>query len=505
MGKSMIKIGKNIQEGKETKANWTFDDVVAALRFIAVPIEIPISSFSIDSREIIPGQAFIALRGEKRNGHDFLSQAYENGAVMSLVEEGDLPALKGKSFLCVKNTHEALMDLAQYARGRTGATIVGVSGSLGKTTVKSWIAHLLSNKDTTISTLKNFNGHIGLPLSMTGLGTDTRFGVFEIGIDQPGTMQSLATLCNPHVAVLTPLAQAHIENFKSMESLAHEKAMLFSGLCPNGIVVVDQKSCQSFPILEHLAKEYGAINLVTVGFEEGATVRILDRKEIFSTRGTHVKINFGNLYLEYELCARGDHFILDSAMALAAAVSAAYEGDFESIIKDKKQEIQDIFLPYMNNLEVLPGRGQIFSVCLDGGRKITVIDDAYNANLSSMLSGLESLVSMPGNRRIAVVGDMLSLGHHTENAHKKLFEAFALQENIDKVYAVGHFVQSYFSILSSHKRGEITSNVEDLEQILKRDLQDGDVIWIKASNAIGLHQISENFRKISCYNSEIAA
>ncbi|MDR1907437.1 MAG: Mur ligase domain-containing protein, partial [Holosporales bacterium] len=164
------------EESEEACDNaWTFDDVVSALRFIAVPTNIPITGFSIDSRTIIPGQAFIALKGERVDGHDFVSQAYERGAAMAIVQDPDLPSLSARSYLCVPNTKTALMDLAQYARARTCATVVGVSGSVGKTTVRTWIAELLSSAGDTVSTQRNFNGQIGLPLSMTQLGPQTNF------------------------------------------------------------------------------------------------------------------------------------------------------------------------------------------------------------------------------------------------------------------------------------------------------------------------------------------
>ncbi|MDR2464463.1 MAG: UDP-N-acetylmuramoyl-tripeptide--D-alanyl-D-alanine ligase [Holosporales bacterium] len=476
-----------------TETKWTFDNVINALRLIAVPTNIPITGFSIDSREIMQGQVFIALKGKRVDGHDYIEQAFMNGAVMAIVSQPDLQSLNGRSYICVPDTKFALMNLAQYARGRTYATIVGISGSVGKTTVRHWIATLLSIADDTVSTKRNFNGQIGLPLSMTELGENTDFGIFEIGIDAPDTMLPLATLCSPHVAVLTPIAKAHLANFDSIDALASEKALLFSGLSHNGIVVADCKSCKLFPVIQLLAKEYGAIDIVTVGFDEDAMVRIIKSEENLENCITHVVVNIAGVVVEYSIPIFGSHFVLDSAIALASAISASYKGTFASIISEHADEIKNIFIPLMNTLALLEGRGQSFSISLSSGGQVTIIDDAYNANIASMLAGIESLIKHPGKRRIAVIGDMLDLGGESHFLHEQLFSAL---DCVDCVYAVGEVVRPFFSTLPKQKQCTWAATVAEIEPQLIKDFTDGDVVWIKSSHNVGLNKLVEKLRRL---------
>ncbi|GHS91159.1 UDP-N-acetylmuramoyl-tripeptide--D-alanyl-D-alanine ligase [Alphaproteobacteria bacterium] len=489
---------ENETESREEKkdvlcSGWSFDKIIDALRFIAAPTEIPITGFAIDSRDVKPGEVFVAFKGARVDGHDFLEQAYQKGAALALVEHMDLPALKGRSFLKVDHTGKALMELAQYARENTRATVVCVAGSVGKTTVRAWITHLLSAVGPTVSAQKNFNSQIGLPLSLTALQRDATFGVFEIGIDKSGVMQSLATLCNPHVAVLTSIDKAHYAGFSSLDSLAQEKAMLFSGLCPNGIAVVNQESCEKFPFIQHIAKEYGAVDVVTVGYKAGATVRIVEAKEDFEKGTTTVTLDFAGKRLEYPLHLLGDHWVLDSALALAAAVCASFEeNSLKDIVSKKEEDFRNIFLPQMPCLEALEGRGIIIPLCIKG-RHITLIDDTYNANLASMKAGLNALLKQKATRHIAVVGDMMELGAISEAEHAELFELLR-QSNVAKVYAVGEHVKAPWESLPPEKKGAFADSVQSLGLKLEDDLQDGDAIWSKASRVVGLSGLTEYFK-----------
>jgi UDP-N-acetylmuramoyl-tripeptide--D-alanyl-D-alanine ligase len=478
---------------------WTFDDIVHALRFFSVPTNIPVSGFSIDSRDVAPGEAFIALKGESFDGHDFLAQAYERGAVLAIVQH-DVPALDGRSYLRVKDTELALLDLAQYARAKTSATIVGVSGSVGKTTVRTWVAELLSTAGSTVSSKKNFNGKIGLPLSMTALTSQTNFGIFEIGIDSPGAMQPLATLCRPHVAIITPLAHAHMKNFNSMDLLAHEKALICSGLCLDGLLIVDLDSSNYFPGMTHLAKEYGAIDVVSVGDKPEASVRIVNVKTVPSdTRHkvpgsgmTHVTLESKGVSFEFSIAAVGRHAVLNSALAFTGAVGAAFEGTWTDIISEHASDIRNVFLPCMGRLQLLPGRGKIFQCDLSPSRKITIVDDSYNANLTSMLSGLESFELLLGSRKIAVIGDMLELGDFSEQSHIQLFDAIS-SSSVDKVFCIGDLCAAAFSRLPLAKQGCIVGSISELDHTLRDFLVDGDAVWIKASHTVGLHEIAQSF------------
>lgn len=498
---------KTVHSVEETSTStWSFDDVIAALHFVAVPTNIPLAGFSIDSRTLQPGQVFVALKGENADGHDFLQQAYDKGATLALVEKSDLPVLDGRSYLCVASTQQALVDLAAYSRARSKATVTAVSGSVGKTTVRSWIASMLGHLGTTSSTIKNFNGQVGLPFSMLRLRPEDRFGVFEIGADAPGVILALSRLCQPHVAVLTPVGSAHLETFGSPENIAHEKAQLFAGLVPGGKIVCDEGSCRRYPEILALARASEAVNIVTVGFEEGASLRILD---VHSHAGkTEVRVKWQNEVLSYTLGASGKAFVLDSALALAGVVCTQFEGPVEHILEEHLTEIQHKILPLTSLWGALPGRGRVFQVHWPEGATVTVVDDAYNANPESMLAGLEAFESMViphGGRKIAIIGDMLALGDQSEKAHDGLFERLA-NSSIDKVYAVGPLSEkAYQTHIPSTKKGTWSPTVEHLPEALERDLRRGDALWLKASHAIGLESVVDMLWQRRTESSELAA
>lgn len=485
-----MRTDKTLPEIKLAEAPWTFTDVVQALRFIALPVETPIAGFSIDSRTIAPGEAFIALRGEHSDGHDFLTAAFARGASLAIVEQGDLPALEGQSYLTVPDTRAALLDLAQYARARSSATIIGISGSVGKTTVRAWTQQLLEACGSTVASKRNFNGEIGLPLSLTQLTSTSKFGVFEIGIDRPGSMQHLATLCSPHVAVLAPVHLAHIENFNSAEALAAEKALLFSGLAHGGIAIVDHESYCAHPVIGHLAQEYGASDVLTVGSQEAADAWVISSTP--KNGKTEVQASLAGVSVHYTISAAGGHLVYDSLLALITCLCSLYDESFVDIMQTHWNDVGGSLLSLMPSLEPLEGRGAIYEANLPGARHITLIDDSYNANLTSMLSGMQILGShTQAPRRIAVVGEMYELGAWTAGHHEQVFAALEASSAIDCVYAVGEHCRSGFDHLSVRKRGVWSANVEGILQPLLDDLRNGDVVWVKGSNAVRLKAVCE--------------
>lgn len=509
---------QTFQPSEIIKAKWTFDDVINALGFIALPTHRPVAGFALDSRNVQPGQIFLALKGERQDGHDYVTQAFEKGAFAAIVERGDLPALEGKSFLRVEDAQEALNRLGRYARERSGATVVAISGSVGKTTVRLWTAQLLAALGDVATNPHNYNGQIGLPLSLTELGEETAFGVFEVGIDQPGTMATLSKLCRPHVAVLTPIAAAHIENFASLKELAQEKAQLCVGLEPHGVLVVDQASLLAFPCIREVAEAQSVEEIVSVGFEPGATVRILSMEAIPEEDVTSVELDLAGLPVRYELNLRGRAAVLDSALALAATLVAAYEGKLKEIVQTKKEELSSMFLSRMLCLKLAPGRGATTIIRTTDGRKITLIDDAYNANPASMLAGIERLSATPALRHVAVLGDMLALGEKSDAAHDALFRALAkkapgsrtnlkgMQEKveeaelrrsaIDKVYVVGEACKRAYRLLEPRQRGGYAETVEALVPLLQDGLRSGDVVWIKGSHDTGLCRVAALLRNL---------
>lgn len=485
----------------ERENNWTFDDIISALGFIAAPIKTPINGFSIDSRTISNSQVFVAIKGKNFDGHDFIEEAFKNGAALCIVQREDSPALKGKSYLCVEDTKEALKKIASYARDRAVATIVAVSGSVGKTTVRTWTESILRNFGKTLGTKKNFNGEIGLPLSLVRLDENTKFGVFEVGIDSKGSMKKLSAICKPNVAILTRVSKAHIGNFASLEELAREKALLFSGLCEGGVAVIDSTCHETFDIVKKIAEEFKQKNsfseIVTVGFadENGNSqdnAYIIDIEENVYDQETSIKARLGNKEVTYKINALGQHMALNSLLAIVSAVCSLYDKSFSDIIDENWEQYSESLLNTVKKFETLPGRGKINYLKVKE-RNITLIDDSYNANLSSMKAGLSVLTSFKeSNRRVAIIGDMLELGESEANDQKEVFD-FINESNIDQVFAIGKTIGKYYEKLNDDKKGGCAEDVSEILETIFEDLEDDDVILVKASNSVGLNKIVDHF------------
>ncbi|MDR3285740.1 MAG: UDP-N-acetylmuramoyl-tripeptide--D-alanyl-D-alanine ligase [Holosporales bacterium] len=488
---------------------WTVNDIVSALNFFSIPYDAQISGFSIDSRTIQKGECFVAIKGENFDGHDFIEESFKKGASLCIVENSDLPFLKKYNHLVVDDTQKALSDLALYTRNNTEATIIGISGSVGKTTVRTWVSEILSLVGETVSSKKNYNGRIGLPLSMLSLKKDSQFGVFEIGIDRQGTMQHFAKICQPNVAVITAIAPSHIEFFNSIDSLAAEKADLLSGLCSGGAAVINHEIFKKFPIFQQKIKEWYSENGVnnyldipTVGVTSEATAYIVSANSDFQKGQTKIYAKLAGVDVCYTIHAIGNSKILNSLIALVTAITSLYNENFGVIMREKWNNISDSLLKGMENLRVLPGRGRLFNVCIKNCQEVTIIDDSYNANPTSMKAGIEDLCSyISAKRRIAVIGGMLELGNISEKEH---FYIFNLLNNtkVDKVYAVGDLTKSGFETLSSSKKGAWTKSPDEMSKILKDEIKSKDIILIKGSFSMKLWKIVKKFEN-SCISQPI--
>ena len=484
-------------------SDWTFNDVVSALQFFSDPIDLPITGFSIDSRTTKPGDCFIAIRGKNNNGHDYIEEAFNNGAYLCVVDDPELPSLKNRSYLVVEDTKKALMDISQYIRCNTLATIVGVSGSVGKTTVRSWIANILEDFGATVQSQKNYNGEIGLPLSMTSLKKDSKFGVLEIGIDKKNSMQNLSMLCRPHVAVITPITYSHFEFFDSIEEIADEKAMLFSGLCSGGVAIIDKVSSDRFPVLQHLAKEYGASDVITVGFDKTSTAYIESHSYNKKDNTTVVNAVISGVLITYSIPVFGDHMIINSLMSLVSAVCSLFDDSLEVIMKEKWSSISDLIVNKMSKLEQLTGRGELLDISLSDGRNFVLIDDSYNANPLSLMSGLESFSNYKGyNNKVAIIGSMLELGSVSKDSHKEVFN-FINRSDINKVYAIGELTKEGFDSLDNNKKIKWSENISNIVDEIIDSINDNDIIFVKGSNSIGLSKLVESMKKLNCHNRDV--
>ena len=440
--------------------------------------EFAVAGVEIDSRDVQPGDLFFALKGEATDGHRFIDMAMARGASAVVVDrECDAPNLR------VTDTTEALERLGAAARERTRARIVGVTGSVGKTGVKEAIFAALdrSSRGRAHRSVKSYNNHVGVPLSLARMPARSRYGVFEMGMNHVGEIAALTRQVRPHVAVITTIAPAHIEMLGSEEAIADAKAEIFEGLealgeAAGGTAVIPADG-PHFERLKAKALRHGA-RVVSFGRARHADVRLLDAVPA-ANGGSLVTADMGDRRLCYTVASPGDHWVINS-LAVMAAVRAA-GGDLGAA---------GVALGAM---EGLAGRGARVEIPAEGGEAL-LIDESYNANPASMRATLAQLGTTPARRRIAVLGAMKELGSHAPGFHAALAGPL-LAAGVDFAVLVGDEMLALADELGKSPAGTLgktprfahCATVKDAQDALRQfGLERGDAVLVKGSNSVGL-------------------
>lgn len=428
----------------------------------------------IDSRDVIDGDLFFALKGEAMDGHRFVPMAFEKGASAAVVDR-PVPY----PHVLVDDTSSALELLAKAARNRTEARIIGVTGSVGKTGVKEAIFAALdrSSRGQAHRSVKSYNNHVGVPLSLVRMPARSRFGVFEMGMNHAGEIDALTRLVRPHIAVITTIAPAHIENLGSEEAIADAKAEIFGGLEPGGIAIIPADSPHYARLREAAERQQAAV--VSFGRAPHAQVRLLDAVPA-PGGGSLVTADLGDRRLCYTVAEPGDHWVTNS-LAVIAAVRAA-GGDLGAA---------GLALAEMAGLK---GRGARHDLSTADGGKALLIDESYNANPASMKATLAQLGATPARRRIAVLGAMKELGEHGPGFHAALARPLA-EAGIDHAVLVGEEMRALGQELGKAGGGALGKAIpfahcdtasEALAALRELGVESGDAILVKGSNSVGL-------------------
>nr|WP_256371447.1 UDP-N-acetylmuramoylalanyl-D-glutamyl-2,6-diaminopimelate--D-alanyl-D-alanine ligase [Stappia sp. ES.058] len=457
-----------LPEPDDDRPLWTLAEMVAATggRCEGVDEGAEISGLSIDSRTIEPGDAFIAIAGERFDGHDFAGAALEADAALAVVSEArraDLP--KAGRYLIVEDALEGLRDLARASRARSRARIVAVTGSVGKTSTKDMLKLALDASGKTHAPVASFNNHWGVPLTLARMPADAAFGVFEIGMNHAGEITPLVQMVRPHVAVITTVAAVHLEFFGSVERIAQAKGEIFLGLDPGGLVLLNRDNDQ-FDLLTYLAKTAGVRRIATFGREGPADAQA--EKVSAQVACSSISGHIFDQPITYKVGAPGQHLVTNSLAVLASV--AELGGDLA---------LAGLALA---GFRAPKGRGAQVSLRLPEGGA-TLIDESYNANPASIRAALsllkETPISRPG-RRIAVLGDMLELGEAEGRLHADLLEPVS-ESGADLVYCVGERMHELWTLLPKHLRGAYSEEAASLRPLLLEDVRPGDVIMIKGS------------------------
>jgi UDP-N-acetylmuramoyl-tripeptide--D-alanyl-D-alanine ligase len=446
---------------------WTTDAMAAAMRASrsgSLPSSIP--GISIDTRTIGAGEAFFAIKGDNRDGHDFVAAALQAGAGLAVVaaERRD-SFLRDAPLLLVPDVLDGLRDLARTARTRSLAKIIGVTGSVGKTGTKEALRLTLGKDGETHASVASYNNHWGVPLSLARCPANARYAVFEMGMNHAGEIEPLTRLVRPHVAVITTVEPVHLEFFGSLEAIADAKAEIFLGLEPDGAAVINRDNPQ-YARLEQAAKRAGAGRIVAFGEHAGADARLVNCSLLSDSSTVQARILGTDV--AYKLGAPGRHLVLNS---LAVLATVALVGG-------------DLALAALALAELQPasGRGSRISLDVPGGA-VLLIDESYNANPASMRAALDLLGHAnvgPRGRRIAVLGDMLELGPRGADLHRALAEA-VLAKHVDLVFCCGPLMRALWEALPSACQGGYAETSAGLESQVLAAIQPGDTIMVKGS------------------------
>jgi UDP-N-acetylmuramoyl-tripeptide--D-alanyl-D-alanine ligase len=446
---------------------WTSSEIAHAVSGVA-SVSFAVASVAFDSREVGAGDLFIALPGETTDGHRFVDQAFAQGAAGAIVAK-PVPY----PHVLVADTRSALDALGIAGRARTAAKIVGVTGSVGKTGTKEALFAAFDRIAPGYAhrSLKSYNNHTGVPLSLARMPEDTRFGVFEMGMNHAGEIAALTRLVRPHIAVVTTIAPAHIEMLGSIEGIARAKAEIFEGLEPGGTAVIPYDSPQC-AILVDAAKRHGA-RVLTFGVGQGADVRALER--VPSKGGTLVSVQLPEASLTMTIGQSGEHWV-SNALAVIAAVEAA--GADLAIAGLALAELQG-----------MAGRGARVQIKVSGGEAL-LIDESYNANPASMRATLKVLGDEDARRRIAVLGAMRELGELGPRFHADLAEP-TRAANVDFALLVGREMAPLAKELEGKIEFAHVPAATAALDALRGHVGAGDAVLIKASNSVGLGQLVE--------------
>ncbi len=470
-------------------ALWTSQAAAEAVQGVALGGPWEVTGVSIDSRTVAPGDLFVALTAA-RDGHEFVADALAKGAAAAMVTHRPAAVAEGAPLLMVRDVLAGLTDLGRAGRARTRAQVAAITGSVGKTSAKEMLRAVLAGQGRVHAAEASYNNHWGVPLTLARMPQDTDFAVIEIGMNHPGEIAPLARLARPHVAMVTTVAAAHLEAFDSVEGIAREKAAIFDGLEPDGLAVFNGDLAPG--IVRILSAAARAVHARPLRFGAGPGCDYRLTRIDITPRATVVSAELLSGPQLFKLAAPGRHFAANALGVLATA---------EALGADVTLAARDM------SLWTPPaGRGTQERILLDPVEDLTLtlIDDAFNANPTSMAAAFEVLAASetidgPGRivrgRRIAVLGDMLELGEGEIALHEGLadLEHFGAA---DVVHCVGPRMRALWQKLPAERQGVWSETAENMADRLRHLIDAGDVLLVKGSKGSRVSLVVDAVRKL---------
>ena len=464
-----------------TKPLWTSADIEAATGGKATAA-FDVTDISIDTRSLQPGELFVALK-DVRDGHDFVEGAFEAGASGALTSR----QIDEHKQVVTHDVLEALEALGIAARARSSAIRAAVTGSVGKTSVKEMLAQIFRAAGPAHWSVKSFNNHWGVPLTLARMPEETERAIFEIGMSTPGEIAPRSKMVRPNLAMVTKIAGAHLEGLGTLEAVAQEKADIFAGLEMNGHAILPADDNFFMDLKERALLLCPSANILTFGETDGADAQIVSVD--VSDDGTQVEINIQGETVNVSLAATGHHWAFNAACALLAATLTGISA----------QSACDA----LNGFGPPPGRGTVESLHLPNGGTVTLIDDSYNANPESMRAAMSALSRRTSDkRRILALGEMLEIGAQSNAAHAAL-ATHVTELSPQAVFLAGANMKHLSDALPGTIQQHFAVKAIDWLDLLKSHLSDGDALLIKGSNASGMGTVANRLREWSAASQNV--
>lgn len=437
------------------------------------------TGISIDTRTLCPGDLFVALQGDNGDGHDYIAQALDKGAAAAIVSHIPDNLDENAQLLVVEDTLKAMQDLGQAARHRSAAKIIGVTGSAGKTGTKEMLDAAFGALGQSYASKASHNNHWGVPLSLAGMHEGMDYGIFEIGMNNPGEISTLTKQVKPDIAIITTIADVHMESFEAVQDIANAKAEIFDSMDHGGIAILNRDN-EWFGHLKAKAETRG-VKCYRFGENRNSDACMIDCLE--AANGTRIKADIMGESISFTLAIPGRH-IAQNALSVLLAVKLL-GGDLQKAAKA------------LEKIKELSGRGQReFLDIGDPGNPVMLIDESYNASPVAMSAAFKVLALIDpgrGGRRIAVLGDMLELGRKGPQYHNEL--ALPLKAaNIHLVYTCGTLMKNLHNTLPKEQRGVHKKDSTELAKIVPDVLAPGDVVMVKGSNGSKMDVVVEALR-----------
>ncbi len=446
---------------------WTSEQIAEATGGKATK-DFSVTGLSIDTRSLKAGDLFVALK-DVRDGHDFIPAAIEAGAGGVLCQSAD----EGVSAVVVKESSRALEGLGIYARNNRQALRIGVTGSVGKTSVKDALAVMLSAFGNAHKSLKSFNNHFGVPITLATISEDADFAVLEMGMNHAGEMSALSKLARPQITLINNVVGAHLAHFENVEAIADAKAEIIDGMEIGGTIILNGDNEYTSRI--RAKAEAVKLNVLTFGHSDTDDIAIVSTNS--HAFGGNVRLRIARQQFDVTLMVPGEHWFMNAAACMAVAHAA------ELPLRKAAMALR--------KTTAAPGRGDTHALTIDG-KSVTLIDESYNANPTSMRAAF-SAASLRSGRKLALLGDMYELGADELDLHRGLAGPL-VEAGFDRVFMSGECMRLLMGALPQPMRAGWSSKPANLLTKLKGELLDGDIVLIKGSNASGVGDVAAQLK-----------